>query len=106
MESKYQVVLVTAPTIETAKEIGSQLVAAKLAACVNILPGITSIYTWEEEICEEGEFLLMIKTRADLFEELSTLVQTIHPYDVPEVIAIPITAGSEKYLNWIIEVTR
>ena len=106
MNSQYRVVLVTAPTLETGQEIAHKLVADKLAACVNILPGITSIYSWEGEICTDNEILLMVKTRAALFEELSATIQALHPYDTPEVIALPITAGSEKYLQWISTVTQ
>ena len=106
MNSKHLVVLVTTPTSEVAQEIANKLVSDKLAACVNILPEIMSIYTWDGEICEDSEILLIIKTRADLFEALSAQVQTLHPYEVPEVIALPITTGSEKYLHWINASTR
>ncbi len=106
MDSTHLVVLVTTPTIEAGQEIAHKLVTDKLAACVNILPGMTSIYTWDGEVCDDSEVLLIIKTSADLFEDLSAIVQGLHPYDVPEVIALPITTGSEKYLNWINAVTR
>lgn len=106
MDSKYLVVLVTVPTTEVGQEIATELVTEKLAACVNILPGMMSVYTWDGEVCEESEILLIIKTRTDLFEELSTIVQAMHPYDVPEIIAIPVTDGSKKYLEWISAVTQ
>ena len=105
MDPKYLTVFVTAPSTEDAAEIGRTLVREKLAACVNILPGIRSIYTWEGEVCEDDEVLLIIKTRGEIFEALSALVKEVHPYDVPEVIAAPLTAGAADYLNWIDQVT-
>ena len=106
MDSKYVIVFVTAPTGDDGRAIARALVREKLAACVNILPGITSIYIWEGEVCEDNEVLLIIKTRAEIFETLSTLVKEVHPYDVPEVIAMPLTTGAEDYLNWIDQVTQ
>ena len=106
MESQYLVVLVTTPTKEVGEEIAQKLVASKLAACVNLLPGITSIYDWEDQIHQDTEILLIIKTRATCFEALSETVQKIHPYDVPEIVALPITSGSKNYLDWITSVTQ
>jgi periplasmic divalent cation tolerance protein len=106
MDSEYMIVFVTAPTGDDGRAIAQALVREKLAACVNILPGIRSIYTWEGEICEDEEVLLIIKTRAELFETLSALVKKVHPYDLPEVISISLTAGAADYLNWIDQVTQ
>ena len=106
MEPDYITVFVTAPTIEEGRKIGQVLVNQKLAACANILPGIVSIFSWEGETCEENEVLLIIKTRADLFDELSSVVRKEHSYDLPEVIAVPIAAGEDGYLRWIDQVTR
>jgi len=106
MDPKYLIVFVTAPTTDDGRKIAQTLVREKLAACVNILPGIISIYTWEGETCEDHEVLLIIKTRADLFETLSATVQEIHPYDVPEVIAMPLSTGAGDYLHWIDQVTQ
>ena len=106
MDPKYIIVFVTAPTTDDGRKIAQTLVREKLAACVNILPGITSIYTWDGETCEDDEVLLIIKTRADLFETLSAAVQVVHPYDVPEVIATPLTDGAPDYLHWIDQVTQ
>ncbi|MFC1997139.1 divalent-cation tolerance protein CutA [Chloroflexota bacterium] len=105
MDPKYLTVFVTAPSTEEGGKIARTLVSEKLAACVNIVPGITSIYTWDAEVCEDNEVLLIIKTRADLFDSLSTTVQKEHPYEMPEVIALPISAGAASYLSWIDEVT-
>ena len=106
MDSEYVIVFVTAPTGDDGRKIARALVREKLAACVNILPGIRSIYTWEGEVCEDDEVLLIIKTRTEIFGALSAVVKEVHPYDVPEVIAVPLTAGAADYLNWIDQVTR
>ena len=106
MDSKYMVVFVTAPTTKIGQQIANKLVADKLAACVNILPEIISVYTWKDEVCDDSEVLLIIKTKADLFEALSAAVQATHPYEVPEVLAISVVAGSKSYLNWISQVTQ
>ena len=77
------------------------LVESRLAACVNLLGGIQSIYRWEGEVEMAREVLLLIKSTADRWDELRTRITELHSYDTPEIIAVPITAGSEKYLNWI-----
>ena len=106
MDSEYVIVFVTAPTSDDGRKIARALVREKLAACVNILPEIRSIYTWEGEVCEDDEVLLIIKTRGEIFETLSALVKEVHPYDLPEVIAVSLTAGAADYLNWIDQVTQ
>ncbi len=99
------VVLVTCPPDRTA-QIAKPLVEDKLAACVNILPALRSIYRWKGQLCDESEALLVIKTRAALFEELRRRVLELHPYEVPEVIAFPIQAGHPDYLRWLAESTQ
>jgi periplasmic divalent cation tolerance protein len=99
------VVLVTAPA-EQAPVLARRLVQSALAACVNVLPAVRSFYTWEGEICDDGESLLVIKTRRALFEELRAAVVEMHPYEVPEVLALPVAAGHLPYLEWIAAVTR
>ena len=106
MENKYLVVFITTPSTKIGEQIAEKLVAEKLAACVNILPEMMSIYIWKGEICNDSEVLLIVKTRADLFEALSATVQTLHPYEVPEVLAIPVSTGSDDYLSWIRQVTQ
>lgn len=106
MENNFIIVFVTIPHAEVAQKIAKKLVHSKLAAGVNILPGMTSIYSWKGEICEVGEVLMMIKTQAALFDILSTTIKAEHPYEVPEIIAVSITAGSGSYLSWINEVTQ
>ena len=92
---------VTAPDSSKAKEIAGGLVSNKLAACVNIIPGVESVYWWDGKINSDQELLLMIKSRAPHLSELTKKVISVHPYDVPEVISVPITGGSAKYLEWI-----
>jgi periplasmic divalent cation tolerance protein len=107
METQPIIVFVTAPSSEKAREIALSLVQKKLAACVNIVTPINSIYLWEGQIQDEQETLLIIKSRSDLFEDdLAPAIRAIHPYQVPEIIALPIEIGSKEYLDWIRQVTR
>jgi periplasmic divalent cation tolerance protein len=100
------VVLVTAPTAEKAAEIARALVEERLAACGNVVPGLRSIYRWEGKVQDEAEALLVLKTARDRFDALRARVLALHPYDVPEVIALPVEAGSAPYLAWIVGETR
>ena len=97
----YQLVLTTCPNEEVAKDIAQQLVAEKLAACVNIIPSITSIYSWQGEIHCDNEVQLLIKTNKQKFARLNERINQLHPYDVVEVIALNIQQGDKQYLNWI-----
>ncbi len=99
------VVLVTAPSAEEGAKIARALVEEKLAACVNILSGVRSVYRWEGKVEDGPEVLLVAKTRESLFGELDKRVRDLHPYSVPEVIALPISKGSEAYLAWLGEET-
>jgi periplasmic divalent cation tolerance protein len=96
-------ILNTTDTLELARKIASALVEAKEAACVNIVPGIQSIYRWEGKVCDETEFLLLIKSTADKFESVRSRIRALHTYQVPELIALPITAGDPDYLAWLNE---
>ena len=99
-------VLITAPDLEVAQRLAKALVTKKIAACVNISPGLLSVYSWEEKLQEDEEVLLMVKTREELLEDhLLPLIQDLHPYDLPEIISLPIIGGSQSYLNWIREET-
>ncbi len=97
------VVLVTAPTPEKAAEIARTLVEEKLAACGNVVAGIRSIYRWDGKLCDEAEALLVLKVPARRVPELRDRVAAIHPYELPEVVALPIVDGLEKYVNWIVQ---
>ncbi|KAL2740737.1 protein CutA [Vespula squamosa] len=100
----HSVAYVTVPDNTVAKQLAHGLVKNKLAACVNIIPQITSVYEWENEINEDSELLLMIKTRTDTVDALTEYVKSHHPYKVCEVITLPIQNGNEQYLKWISEI--
>lgn len=95
------VVLVTAPSAEKAAELGRAVVSERLAACASVLSPVRSIYWWEGKVQDEPEALLLLKTTRARFEALRGRVLELHPYQVPEVVALPVEAGSEKYLEWI-----
>jgi periplasmic divalent cation tolerance protein len=99
----YRIVLTTAGSADEAERIATALVGAELAACVNIVSPITSIYRWKGSVQNEQEWLLLIKTTASAFESVSMKVRELHSYDLPECIQIPIEAGSAEYLKWIAE---
>jgi periplasmic divalent cation tolerance protein len=99
------VVFVTAASEEEAARIGRSVVEAGLAACANVVPRIRSIFQWEGKVTDEQEALMLLKTRAGLFEELVAAVKGLHSYQVPEIIALPIGQGSADYLKWIRDVT-
>jgi len=103
---EFVVVLVTAPNADVAANLAKILVAEKLVACVNILPGLRSIYAWEGKVCDEGEVLCVIKTRRALFAAVRERVVSLHPYEVPEIIALPLVEGSAPYLAWLRDETR
>jgi periplasmic divalent cation tolerance protein len=95
------VVFITTPSVEEGEKIGRYLVENKLAACANILSPVTSIFAWEGKICQERESLVILKSKQELFERLSEEVKKRHSYSVPEIIVLPLVAGSPDYLKWI-----
>jgi len=101
----FVVVLITAPNEDAAAKMANDLVASRLAACVNIIRNIRSIYRWQGKIEDEGEVLMLVKTRKELFNDLQKRVRELHPYTVPEIIALPIIEGFEGYLGWLKEET-
>ena len=100
------VVLVTCGSEEEATKIANSLVEEGVAACVNIISPVRSIYRWEGKIWDEKEWVLIIKTQKKRFEELQKRVKSLHSYSVPEVIALPIVEGSAPYLKWLEETTK
>jgi len=101
MSGERVVVLVTAPSADKAAALARALVEEKLAACVNVLGGVRSIYRWEGQVQDEPEALLLIKTRGELFERLRARVVALHEYSCPEIIALPIAQGHAPYLAWL-----
>ena len=104
-DTAVRVVLVTAPDAETGARIARTLLEEHRIACANLLPQVRSLYRWEGAVEDEPEVLLVLKTRAEGLEALSERVREIHPYDVPEVIALPVSAGHAPYLQWVREET-
>jgi periplasmic divalent cation tolerance protein len=96
-----RVVLMTAPDRATAESLGEALVRERLAACANVLPGITSWFWWEGELERAEEALVVLKTRAERVGELLARAAELHPYDVPELLALPVEAGLPAYLEWV-----
>jgi periplasmic divalent cation tolerance protein len=95
------VILITAGSEEEAHKIASLLVNKRKAACVNIVPGVHSLFRWKGKVDSARESLLLIKTRASLLSGIISLVKEIHSYEVPEIVALPIVGGSEDYLKWL-----
>ncbi|MBN1120825.1 MAG: divalent-cation tolerance protein CutA [Anaerolineae bacterium] len=95
------IIITTTETIDEAKQIARGLVEGRLAACVQIVGPITSIYRWEGAVEEAAEVLCLVKTRADLFDQVEAAIQDRHSYDVPEIIAVPVERGSKPYLDWL-----
>ncbi|KAK9767424.1 hypothetical protein K7432_002823 [Basidiobolus ranarum] len=96
-----RMIFVTCPGEEIAKRISRGLLTEKLVACINMIPKVTSMYWWDEEIEESTEVLLMIKTAQEKMNQVIQYVNDNHPYDVPEVISVKIDDGSREYLNWV-----
>ena len=98
-----RVCLCTVPSAEVGSELARGLVEARLAACVNIVPGVRSVYRWKGEIQDDAELLLIIKTTGGRFAAMRDWLLDAHPYDVPEVLALPVDAGADAYLAWVAE---
>ena len=107
MDHQYVIVFVTVPDHECGELIANSLLEKKIVACVNFVSPVVSLFSWQGEIDQDDEVLLILKSRADLFEShLIPAVESLHPYKVPEIIALPILMGSKSYLHWIEEVTQ
>lgn len=101
MTNQPQVILCTCPSMATAKQIAYQLIEQRLAACVNIVPQIQSIYRWQDKIEESSEWLLIIKSQQQCYNTLQETIRQNHPYQVPEIIALAVQKGLPAYLEWI-----
>ena len=101
MEYKYCIAYTTTDSKSAAKNIARELIKQKIAACCSIINNIESIYFWENQICDDEEYLLMIKTTKSKIDRLKNAISELHNYDTPEILIVPVVAGSEKYLNWI-----
>ncbi len=97
----YLVVYCSCPDEASAGRLAEALVEERLAACVTRLPGATSVYRWEGSVQKDAEVLLIIKTTAGRLANLTARIEALHPYEVPEVIAVPVAGGSERYLSWV-----
>ncbi len=100
------VVLITAPAGAAEAELARTLVDERLVACVNLIPGVRSLYRWQGEVQDDAESLLLCKTTPDRYAALEARVRELHPYEVPEIIALPLVHGSAPYLAWLAEQTR
>lgn len=100
-ESTYIAILITTSTSEEAHKIAEVLLKQRRAACVNIVPGVSSLFWWQDKLDSAQESLLIVKTKTSQLNELVKLVKEIHSYDVPEIIAVPIIGGNQDYLKWI-----
>jgi len=98
-------VLTTLPNSDAAAELANRLVSERLAACANILPALRSIYRWQGKVQDENEVLVLLKTQVRQYEALEARILALHPYDVPEVIAIPVERGHQAYLDWVVNET-
>ena len=106
MSADVVAVLITAPDAETAERLARALVEERFAACVNVIPGMQSIYRWEGKVEEASEHLLVAKTRAARVSALAARVRALHPYALPEVVALPVKGGSDAYLRWVVAESR
>jgi periplasmic divalent cation tolerance protein len=100
-DSERAVVLITVGSLEEADKIAQALVQRMLAACINIVPSIASVYRWQDKVQRDNEALLIVKSRRDVFEHLTRCVKELHSYETPEIIALPIVAGDVDYLRWL-----
>ena len=101
MASKYHIAVTTCPTLEIATQLANSVVEQRLAACVNIIPSIKSVYKWKGKIENDDESILIIKTMKQQLASLEKLILRLHPYETPEFISMPIESGSKAYLDWI-----
>jgi periplasmic divalent cation tolerance protein len=104
--ARFRIVLVTAPDLKTARRLACAALGQRLAACVNLVPGLESHYSWRGKMESSREVLLLFKTRASRLRKLERLILAEHPYDTPEFVVLPLIAGAEKYLAWLNQETQ
>ncbi len=105
-KAEHLLVLTTCPGTITAKQIAQDLVANDVAACVNIIPGLTSYFKWSHKVESDVELMLLIKTTSEHFPAVQKRIKSLHPYELPEIIAVSIKDGLEEYLRWIEDSTK
>ena len=102
LASQIRVVLVTVPDEDAGRTLARRIVQERLAACGNVIPGLTSVYRWDGEIQEDPEALVLLKTTVERLETLRMRVEELHPYEVPEFLALPVDRGNDTYLRWVV----
>jgi periplasmic divalent cation tolerance protein len=103
---KITLVMTSVGTEQQAVEISEELIARRLATCINIVPCLRSIYRWKGKICEDTEYLLLIKTPMKLFDEVSAAIREYHSYELPEILALPVTAAEENFHQWVLQMVE
>ncbi len=103
---KTKLIYITAPSFAEAEQIAETVVTEKLAACANILDGVTSIFHWEDKLCRENEAVLILKTTEEHVEELTARIKQLHSYDCPCIVALPVESGNSEFLKWVEQQTR
>lgn len=106
MSDQIRVVVCTAPDAATAEKLAQGVVEARLAACVNVLPGATSVYYWDGKLQKDAECVLLIKSRSGILPELTRFIKENHPAKLPEIIALPVDGGDRQYLDWVVAATN
>ncbi len=97
----HQIIFCTCPNDETAQNIATTLVEKQLVACANIIPGITSVYRWQDKVASEQEHLLILKTNESAYAQLEAEIRALHPYELPEIVAVSMAHALPEYLHWI-----
>ena len=103
---KISLVMTSVGTEQQAVEISEELIARRLATCINIVPCLRSIYRWKGKVCEDTEYLLLIKTPEKLFEEVSSAIREYHSYELPEILAVPVTAAETNFHQWVLQMVE
>jgi len=106
MPSSTLITLCTCPNQAIAEEIASSLIEQEIAACINIIPTVTSLYKWQGKLEKDNEALMLIKTDQSRYRDLEQAIISIHPYELPEIIAVPVEQGLAGYLNWVAQCTK